>query len=293
MFNYIIDKVFSIHKQLIQEDPITQQYLNEQIYKTIFDKNLNPNTFKNMYNFTFYFIANTIGLIKNFNNPVHKQNLEYIKSIVKTNQIESIENQTTYTSRSFFLNSKIVRTNPFMKEIIEKTEAVTNNDSDGYYSLTKYVGGVCWLNAKLSNGFELLDDEVKLLNSINGVIDKVEPLSYPISLFHGFEYYTKYSDYKVGDIVNVGGFLSKTISYNIALSFAQSQNLLNPKFLIVNYPSGTKHVHHDIRPFNNEFEFLTKSNEKLKVINIIDFYQLKKYSFIPMHLTFYICEPIN
>ncbi len=293
MISYIIDKLADIHKNLIQEQEITEKYLNAQINKSILDKNLNPSTFKYLYNFTFYFIANTVGYLSNITNPIHKQNVQYIDSIVKSTNIEKLENDLTYTAKSFFLNSKIVKSNPYMKEIIEKTEAITNKDSEGYYNLTKYVGGVCWLNSKLSNGFEISPDEKNIMDSMNMVIEKVEPLSYPVILFHGFEYYTKYLNYKVGDVINLGGFLSKTLSFNVALSFAQSQNLLNPKFLIVNYPAGTKHVHHDIRPFNNEFEFITKSNEKLVVKKIIDYYKLMKYSIIPIHLTFYICEPIE
>ncbi len=292
MFYYLLDKITHIHNQLVSEPVITQEYLNSYISKTIFDKNLNPNTVKSVYSHIYFFIENTIGYILNINNKTHVSNKKYIKDILLTTNIEELENQLTYTSKTFFLNTSIVKKNPFMKEIIEKTEAITNKDNEGYYALTKYVGGVCWVNAKLSNGFEITSDEKMMMDSINSVIERVEPLSYPITLFHGFEYYTKYSNYKVGDIVQVGGFLSKSLSFNIALSFAQCQNLLKPKFLIVNYPAGTKQVHHDIRPFNNEFEYLTKSNEKLVVKKIIEYYDITRMT-LPTYLTFYICEPID
>lgn len=291
MFSYLLDKIMIVHDQFISEPIITEAYLKEYVNKTIFDKNLNPNTFKSIYSHIYFFISNTIGYILNINNLIHISNKKYIQDILLTTNIEKLENELTYTSKNFFLNTNIVKKNHYMKEIIEKTEAITNKDNEGYYALTKYVGGVCWVNAKLSNGFEITSDEKAMIDSINSIIDRVEPLSYPVTLFHGFEYYTKYSDYKVGDIIQVGGFLSKTLSFNIALSFAQCQNLLRPKFLIVNYPVGTKQVHHDIRPFNNEFEYLTKSNEKLVVKKIINYYDITRLT-VPTYLTFYICEPI-
>jgi hypothetical protein len=285
--------VKSAHNELIKEPEITESYLNSQLDKSIFDMDFKSYTFKSLYVYTYYYICNFIGYLLNYNNPTNITNKKYIQAIVDKNQIEEIEKQVEQTSRSFFLNTKIIKNNPFMKEIIEKTESVTNIDSVGHYYLTKYVRGCCLINAKLSKGFSISEDEIKLVNSINSVIDQVEPLSYPVTLFHGFEFYTKYSDYKVGDIIGVGGFLSKTLSFNVALSFSQSLNLLNPNLLIVHYPTGSKQVHHDIRPFNNEFEFLTKSDEKLQVKNIINYYDLKNYNIIPVHFTFYICEPVN
>ncbi len=292
MIYYLLDKITPIHNYLVSEPVITEDYLKTHIYKNILDKDLNPTTFKSIYSHTYFLIANTIGYIFNINNPTHLVNKKYVQDILLTSNIEQLENQLTYTSKNFFLNTAIVKKNPYMKEIIEKTEAITNKDNEGYHSLTKYVGGVCWVNAKLSNGFEITPDEKIMMDTINSVIKRVEPLSYPVTLFHGFEYYTKYSNYKVGDVVQVGGFLSKTLSFNIALSFAQYQNLMKPRFLIVHYPTGTKQVHHDIRPFNNEFEFITKSNEKLCVKKIISYYDITRMM-IPTYLTFYICEPIN
>jgi hypothetical protein len=289
-----------MHEYLISEPEITKEYLSAQINKNMFDKTLSTGTssigidyLKYIYSSIYYYCVNTWGLIKYNSNPIHISNKNYIKKIVDQNQIEKIREETTNTSRNFFLNTNIVKKNPFMKEIIEKTEKITTVDNDGYYNLTKYVGGFCWVNAKLSNGFEVSEDEQKMINSINSIVDKVEPLSYPVTLFHGFEYYTKYQNYKVGDIVNLKGYVSKTLSLKVAYDFAYSQNNYNPKFLVIEYPVGSKHVHHDIRPFNNEFEFLTKNDEKFKVVNIINYYDIQFPTCTPTYLTFYICKPID
>ena len=56
--------------------------------------------------------------------------------------------------------------------------------------------------------------------------------------------------------------MSKSLSLNIAKKFAISVDFINPKFLLVIYPVGSKHIHPDFNIFNEEFEFLTCSNEK-------------------------------
>ncbi len=290
MFSYLINKIVYLHNVLVTEPVVTESFLNSNIKKSITEPSL-ENYLKSLYASGFYLIYNTFGLLFNLKNTSHLSNKKYIKNIIDYNQIEPIEKELMF-SRNFLENTKIVKKNQFMKEIIEKTEKITEKDLDGYHDLTRYVSGYCWFNAKLSHGFKITEDEEKVINSINSLVDRVEPLSYPITLFHGFEYYTSYGNYEVGSIVNLKGFVSKTLSFNIAYQFAFSQNQFNPKILVINYPPGSKHIHHDIRPFSNEFEYITKTDEKFIVKKIISYYDIQFPTLTPTFITFYICEPV-
>jgi hypothetical protein len=153
----------------------------------------------------------------------------------------------------------------------------------------QYISGNCWINDKLSMGIELNEKDIQMRNNIHSILDKVEPLSFPITLFHGFERFSYYGEnnWKIGDIINIPGFLSKSLSFNIAHRFAQSENFMNCKFLVVKYPKNTKHITLNIRPFDQEFEFLTYSNEKLRLI------EKKEVLNYPQNWVFYICEYIQ
>lgn len=290
MISYIVNKISNLHNILVSDPVITESFLNSNAKGRITEP-ITENYLKSLYSSAFYLVYNTIGLIFNLENSAHLANKKYIRDIIDRNEIEPIEKELMF-SRNFLENIKIVKKNKFMKEIIEKTEKITNEDNNLYHELTRYVSGFCWFNAKLSLGFNITEDEEKVINSINSLVDQVEPLSYPITLFHGFECYTNYGKYKVDSIVNLKGFVSKTISMDIAYQFAFSQNQFNPKILVINYPAGSKHVHHDIRPLSNEFEFLTKSDEKFIVKKIISYYDIQFPTLTPTFITFYICEPI-
>ncbi len=62
---------------------------------------------------------------------------------------------------------------------------------------------------------------------------------------------------------------------------------MNCKFLVVKYPKNTKHISLNIRYFDQEFEFLTYSNEKLKLVDI------KEVLNYPQNYILYICEYMN
>ena len=265
MISYLIKKIKSIHESLISDPIITESNISS---KSIILELSSENYFKILYASAFYFVWTSVGLIINLLNPIHLANKKYIKEIIERNQIQSIEKEIKF-SKNLIENNNIVKKNPFMKEIIEKSEKIIKNDKDIYNNLIRYISGFCWFNAKLSHGFKITDDEVNVINSINLIVEEVEPLSYPITLFHGFETYTNYPHCKIDSIINLKGFVSKTISFKIAYQFAYSQNNSNPKFLIINYPIGSKHIHHNTRPYCNEFEFLTKTDENFIVKNII------------------------
>jgi hypothetical protein len=281
MITYLINKIKNIHNLLLAEPIITKKYLDLIIINT-FDTYSDKTTIAEIYTFSYYLITNFCGLLFSYK---YNNDYKYINDIIKSNDIEEIE-QKIINNKDYYYNRNIVNENKFMKEIIEKTLKITNAYDNLYSNLTKYVSGNCWLNIKLSNNISLDENDQQILDSINTAVQLVEPLSYPITLFHGFEKYTNYSEYKVRDVINIPGFLSKSLSFNVANNFASVQNYYRPKFIVVNYDKGSKQIHHNIRILNNEFEFLTNSNEKLKVVRICNYYSNLQY------LTFYICEPI-
>lgn len=281
-----MDKILSMHNSLIAEPIITKKNLDIIILNTFFDTYQEKNIFARIYTYLYYLITNLFGLLFSYK---YNNDYKYINDLIKNNNIEEIEEKIKYNKNFYYVKNE-VNQNKFMKEIIEKTSKISGTNNDIYSNLTKYVSGNCWFNIKLSNNITLDENDQKILDSINTAVNLVEPLSYPITLFHGFEKYTKYGEYFgeyfVGDIINIPGILSKSLSFNVANVFAIAQNYFRPKFIVVNYNKGSKQVHHDIRIFNNEFEFLTNSNEKLKVVRICNYYRNIQY------LTFYVCEPI-
>ena len=153
-----------------------------------------------------------------------------------------------------------------------------------------YICGNCWCNMKLTNNCKLSEIDLKIYDIINEIVNNVKELTYPITLFHGFEKFTNYDEnnWHIGDAILFKGFLSKTPSFDVANNFARMYNFFNRKILVVKYPIGSKHIGMNIRhPDDQEYEYLTKSNEKLKLIDI--YRKIKFFSIV----TFYICEDLN
>jgi hypothetical protein len=289
----ILKKIDSFHLYMMEEKKITDKQF-ERIRKTTIMENMNGIIYdfsiksitKDIYQTLFYIIRNTCYLCM-MDRKKNEENWKKIQDIQEENEIISLECKLKKTFRNFDEVDKTIHSHPKMSEIITKSDKVILKNPEGDYQLRRYVGGDCWLNGKLSHNIPLFDKEKTMISSIHSLLDEVEPLSYPVTLFHGFEYYTKYGSntWKRGDIIQIPGFLSKTLSYNIAFDFAFTHAKLHLQFLIVKYPKESKHIHHNVRPFNNEFEYLTYSNEKLR---IDDIFTIVRY---PAVLTFYVCYP--
>ncbi len=289
----ILKKIDSFHLYMMEEKKITDKQF-ERIRKTTILENMNGIIYnfsiksitKDIYQTLFYIIRNTCYLCM-MDRKKNEENWKKIQDIQEENEIISLECKLKKTFRNFDEVDKTIHSHPKMSEIITKSDKVILKNPEGDYQLRRYVGGDCWLNGKLSHNIPLSDKEKTMISSIHSLLDEVEPLSYPVTLFHGFEYYTKYGSntWKRGDIIQIPGFLSKTLSYNIAFDFAFTHAKLHLQFLIVKYPKESKHIHHNVRPFNNEFEYLTYSNEKLR---IDDIFTIVRY---PAVLTFYVCYP--
>ncbi len=290
----ILKKIDSFHLYMMEEKKITDKQF-ERIRKTTILENMNGIIYnfsiksitKDIYQTLFYIIRNTCYLCM-MDRKKNEENWKKIQDIQEENEIISLECKLKKTFRNFDEVDKTIHSHPKMSEIITKSDKVILKNPEGDYQLRRYVGGDCWLNGKLSHNIPLSDKEKTMISSIHSLLDEVEPLSYPVTLFHGFEYYTKYGSntWKRGDIIQIPGFLSKTLSYNIAFDFAFTHAKLHLQFLIVKYPKESKHIHHNVRPFNNEFEYLTYSNEKLRIDDIFTIVQY------PALLTFYQCVPV-
>ncbi len=290
----ILKKIDSFHLYMMEEKKITDKQF-ERIRKTTILENINGIIYdfsiesitKDIYQSLFYIIRNTCYLCM-MDRKKNEENWKKIQDIQEENEIISLECKLKKSFRNFDEVDKTIHSHSKMSEIITKSDKVILKNPEGDYQLRRYVGGDCWLNGKLSHHIPLSDKEKSMLSSIHSLLDEVEPLSYPVTLFHGFEYYSKYGSntWKKGDIIQIPGFLSKTLSYNIACHFAFTQAKLHLQFLIVKYPKESKHIHHNVRPFNNEFEYLTYSNEKLRIEDIFTIVQY------PALLTFYQCVPV-
>lgn len=192
-----------------------------------------------------------------------------------------------------YLTELIKNPNLNMTEIVQNTGDIVNNDSKLYSAMLQYMGGNCWLNGKLSRGETLEGKDKDIYDGVNKLARSVKPLSYPISLFHGFEYNTDYGEHtwSKGHHILIPGFLSKTPSFDVANKFASSRDLFsyfNRKFLIVQYPKGSKHIGADIRhPTCPEYEYLTFSGERLQLADIH-----RVFSF-PIIMTFYVCKSLD
>lgn len=176
-------------------------------------------------------------------------------------------------------------------EVRNKTNKLFENNlndyANDYSNIVSYIAGKCHLNCKLSTNESLDESEQKILNSINKSVDRVEPLSYSVNLFHGFEKRTNYNENKWtnGKTFSVPGFLSKTPSFKVATKFTPSYNHVQFKYLIVKYPIGSKHISLDIHSKGNEeYVYITHSNEKLLLVDVV-----KKFKFPYMYI-FYICS---
>lgn len=153
-----------------------------------------------------------------------------------------------------------------MTETYKKTDKALDNDM--YTSLLKYNSGFCQYNHKKSNNIELNDNEKKIYNDIEKAYNKVEPLSYSINLFHGFELGMKYPKFEKNKETNFNFILSKTPSWYVANFFARtcSYSLIN-KYMYILYPKNSKHLSIDVRSEKTEeYEYLA-INEKLRYID--------------------------
>ncbi|AYV75556.1 MAG: putative orfan [Terrestrivirus sp.] len=179
-----------------------------------------------------------------------------------------------------------------MNEIRGNTDELFSENTDknkqDYTNIVSYMSGYCYMNSKLSHGLEINDKEKSIIQSINRTVDRVKPLSYPVTLFHGFEILSKYNDknWRVGNSIGLPGFLSKTPSLNVSTKFAYAYNKYRLTYLVVNYPINSQHINLDIKSnANEEFEYLTRSNEQLKLKDIVKIYKF------PSLFVFYVCDP--
>ena len=151
-----------------------------------------------------------------------------------------------------------------MKETYEKTNKILKGDL--YMSILKYNSGYCQYNHKKSNGLELDDYEKKIYTDIEEAYNKVEPLSYPLRLFHGFELGLKYPKFEKNKEIKFDIILSKTPSWHVANFFARNNLWIN-RYMYVIYPEKSKHISIDVREKNNnEYEYLA-INEKLTYLD--------------------------
>lgn len=251
-----------------------------------------PVNLTDIVNSCYFLIANTFSwlLTNNKTKQQYVTNKQYIENIAHSNNVDYITtilaDRSNKKTNIFDRYKQVINQHPLLSEVNTKTEKIENSD---YGSFISYIAGNCWINAKLSNDIVLTPDDIGMISSINKLVDSVEPLSHPVKLFHGFEQYTNYNipvPPKIGSIVGTKGFLSKSLSLNVAKSFAVGENLFRPKFIMVEYPIGSKHIHPNFRITNEEFEYLTNSGEKLEITDI------KSYFDFPQFLTFYCCRPL-
>ena len=263
--------------QHINEDFICnlqKQTIFDQTNKLPFYKKIYIIAFFGTYNAIDYFFMNKTKMLSDRN---------YIQSLINKNNINDVEQQLK-NNKNFKNYIQILHQIPIIKEMELKTDLILNDKNDLGNSIVQYTAGNCWFNVKLSHGFEIDNYERNIIDNINLASKLVEPLSEPITLFHGFENFVDYGN--LNDLINVKGILSKTLSINVAKKFAYSTNSLRPKFLVIDYKKGSQHVKLSIRPHDEEFEFLSHSNETFKIVRTCKFFE--GYSL----LTFYICEPI-
>ena len=252
------------HRQLLDNNP-TLDEINKTKQMTIFDKNkLDYNViFKKFYQIIFYLCYNITNKFV-FNDLIDNMMIE---SILITQDLD-------------------------MKELRTKTEKAIDKNTNLYSGIIKWIVGNCWLNSLITNGYtnHLSDTDEYIINSIDKLIEFVEPMSKPLVLFHGFETYSNYNekDFKVGHSFTFQGILSKTTCFRIAECFTQSQNYLQPKYLVVYYPSGSKHLGLNIKlPKYDEYEYIGKSGETFVVKKIY-----KRFNGLRLE-TFYVCNNLD
>lgn len=204
------------------------------------------------------------------------------------NTLRVMQNSFGYLTTSYteiendekYIKSLISEPNFDMSEVRKNTESVLLHKNQDYTNITSYIAGNCWLNSKLTTGIELNNYDKKIYESINNTVKNVIPLSYAINLIHGFELFTNYNEksWRVGKTISIPGFLSKTPSFEVASRFASMYDKYLQKYMIVIYPEGSQHISLDIRPNDEEFEYLTFSNEKLKLVRIAKLYKFPHMS---------------
>lgn len=197
-----------------------------------------------------------------------------------------------YYSDKKYIKNIIDKQDLDMTEVRTKTDLALKNYPDLYWGVMRWISGCCWSNSLITNGYEseLLDIDKQIISSINKSIKLVESINKPLVLFHGFEKFSNYKEdnLQVGKIFKFPGILSKTSKFDIAKQFANTQNYFQPKFLIVFYPKGSKHIGLDIKPTKyDEYEYIGKQNETFKIIRICEVFNGLKLQ------KFYICENLD
>lgn len=278
MFKFITN----LHNSLLNTH-VTEKFIADVQSKTIFDSTPDEPYYKTMYRNIFYGFLNIFEYCSRDKKQM-KLDYDYIQQVIKLNDICNVESELK-CNRNIIKYQGILHQIPIIKEMEEKTDCMLKLDKENDIScaLIKFTGGNCWFNSKLSYGLAIEDYEQNIINQINRGVSLVKPLSEPVSLFHGFE---KYTDYKmIGYNIYVPGIVSKTLSLNVAKRFAYTVNNLRPQFLLIHYQAGSKHIKQSIRPFDEEFEFLSRSNESYRIIRICKYFDGFRL------LTFYVCEP--
>ena len=145
---------------------------------------------------------------------------KYIHRLHQLNNIDNLES-ILKANKSVKAYDSIIRTHKLLDTVRQNTKKVltcNGDDHKDYDNITKYVSGYCLFNARLSHGISIPPADQAIIDSIDRVVNKVEPLNEPVCLFHGFE---KYMHYTIQDNkVNVPGILSKTISLNVEIGRA-------------------------------------------------------------------------
>lgn len=262
----ILHVVYNCHKMIISDKMTFDEIMLEKHY--INNTNNTNNTdilvkVKNYYKFLFYFTSNIY--YKLILNDL-ADNL-YIESLINSQSVD-------------------------MTELRTKTSCVINTHSELYSGIIKWIAGYCWLNSLITNGYyNMLNDvEKEIIESVSKAVNLVEPISKPLVLYHGFETFTNYNEdkFKLGYKFKFEGILSKSSFFEIAKKFAHVQNPLRPKYLIVLYPVGSKHIGLDIRPEKyDEFEYIGKPGESFEIIRIC-----KRFNGLRLE-TFYICKSLD
>ena len=269
LFNKILsfkNIILTKHKQLLNNNPTLNDILIDReknsLYSNFYIISLSK-IIKNIYQNIYYPIYNIFYKI-------------YNNDIVSNIMIESILLNQDYQ----------------MNELRIKTNKVLDNNLVLYSGVNKWIEGYCWLNMLITNGYKdkLSNIDKYILNSINESIELVEPMSKPLLLFHGFEYLSNYNeeDLIVGKIFEFPGILSKTSCFRIAECFAKTYNYHQPKYFVISYPKGSKHIGLGIKPHRyDEYEYIGKSNEKFRIDKIY-----KRLNYLRLE-TFYICANID
>lgn len=269
----------------MMDNNTSYENINTIANKTIFDDTLDTPLYKSCYQFCYKLVQN---LYECLNSNIHqrKMDYEYVQSVLKLHDVSAIEYKLKSKRHNIFDYLELLKTVPILKEVEEKTHEMFKLDDNNDISsaLIKYISGNCWLNARLSLNHPLTETDKYIETHINRGVSLVKPLSSSISLFHGFEKYTNYIFFD--DKINVKGFTSKTLSLNVAKRFAYSCDYLRPQFLIVHYANNSQQLKYSIRPYDEEFEFITHSDETFKVIRICKYFEGIRF------LTFYVCTPI-